>query len=84
MLAGSTLQDDIATTTRQLVTKGYDILGMVPGVNFERFHDKTYSQSATSPQSFLPNSVGSITGWVARKIISSGVITPVGRFTSSW
>ena len=34
MLAGSTLQDDIAATTRQLVTKGHDILGMVPGMNF--------------------------------------------------
>jgi hypothetical protein len=41
MLAGSTLQDDIATTTRQLVAEGYDILGMVPGVNFERSHEKT-------------------------------------------
>jgi hypothetical protein len=51
MLAGSTLQDDIATTTRQLVTKGYDILGMVPGVNCERFHEKTCPQSATTPQS---------------------------------
>lgn len=51
MLAGSTLQDDIATTTRQLVAKGYDILGMVPGVNFERLHEKTCPQSATTPQS---------------------------------
>lgn len=31
MLAGSTLQDDIAVTARQLVAKGHDILGMVPG-----------------------------------------------------
>jgi hypothetical protein len=54
MLAGSTLQDDIATTTRQLVAKGYDILGMVPGVNFERFHEKTCPQSATTPQSSSP------------------------------
>ena len=54
MLAGSTLQDDIATTTRQLVAKGYDILGMVPGVNFERFHEKTCPQSATTPQSPSP------------------------------
>ena len=51
MLAGSTLQDDIATTTRQLVAKGCDILGMVPGVNCERFHEKTCPQSATTPQS---------------------------------
>src|SRR6266540_3831172 len=49
-----TLQDDIATTTRQLVAKGYDILGMVPGMNFERFHEKTCPQSATTPQSSSP------------------------------
>jgi len=30
MWSGSTLQDDIAVTARQLVTKGQDILGMVP------------------------------------------------------
>jgi hypothetical protein len=30
MLAGSTLPEDIATSTRLLVTKGYDILGRVP------------------------------------------------------
>ena len=54
MLAGSTLQDDIALTTRQLVAKGYDILGMVPGVNFERFHEKTCPQSATTPQNPSP------------------------------
>ena len=35
MLGGSTLQDDIALTTRQLVAKGQDILGMVPGMNLE-------------------------------------------------
>jgi hypothetical protein len=31
MLAGSTLPEDIATSTRRLVAKGHDILGMVPG-----------------------------------------------------
>ena len=30
MLAGSTLPEDIATSTRLLVTKGHDILGMMP------------------------------------------------------
>jgi hypothetical protein len=30
MLAGSTLPEDIATSTRRLVAKGHDILGMVP------------------------------------------------------
>lgn len=54
MLAGSTLQDDIALTTRQLVTKGYDILGMVPGVNFERVHEKTCPQSATTTENSAP------------------------------
>ncbi len=31
MWSGSTLQDDIALTARQLIAKGHDILGMVPG-----------------------------------------------------
>jgi hypothetical protein len=30
MLAGSTLPEDIASSTRRLVAKGHDILGMVP------------------------------------------------------
>jgi hypothetical protein len=55
MLVGSTLQDDIALTTRQLVAKGHDILGMVPGMNFERSaHEKTCPQSAATPQSPTP------------------------------
>ena len=33
MFVGSTLPDDIATSTRCLVIKGHDILGMVPGLN---------------------------------------------------
>jgi len=52
MLAGSTLPDDIATTTRSLVAKGHDILGMVPGMNPERsLHEKTCPQSGTTPES---------------------------------
>ena len=51
MLAGSTLQDDIAVTARHLVAKGHDVLGMVPGMNFERFHDKTSPQSGATPES---------------------------------
>src|SRR6266545_7037773 len=55
MLVGSTLQDDIALTTRQLVAKGHDILGMVPGMNFERSaHGKTCPQSAAAPQGPSP------------------------------
>jgi hypothetical protein len=54
MLAGSTLQDDIAITTRQLLAKGHDILGMVPGMNFERFHEKTCPQSGATPESSAP------------------------------
>lgn len=49
MLAGSTLQDDIAVTTRQIVAKGHDILGMVPGMKLERFHEKTCPQSGATP-----------------------------------
>jgi hypothetical protein len=51
MWSGSTLQDDIATTTRRLVAKGHDILGMAPGVNLESLHEKTCSLSGTAPES---------------------------------
>ena len=55
MLAGSTLQDDIATPTRRLVAKGHDILGMVPGMIPERFsHEKTCPQSGATPESARP------------------------------
>jgi hypothetical protein len=41
MLVGCTLPDDIASSTRRLVIKGHDILGMVPGMNLERLlHEK--------------------------------------------
>lgn len=33
MFVGSTLPDDIAASTRRLVIKGHDILGMVPGMD---------------------------------------------------
>jgi hypothetical protein len=36
MFVGSTLPDDIAASTRRLLIKGHDILGMVPAMNFER------------------------------------------------
>jgi hypothetical protein len=43
MLVGSTLPDDIATSTRRLVIKGHDILGMVPGMNLERLlHENAF------------------------------------------
>jgi hypothetical protein len=52
MLAGSTLPDSIATTTRCLVAKGHDILGMVPGMNPERLmHEKTCPQAGAAPES---------------------------------
>jgi hypothetical protein len=55
MLAGSTLPDSIATTTRRLVAKGHDILGMVPGMNPERsVHEKTCPQSGATPESTRP------------------------------
>lgn len=54
MLAGSTLQDDITGTTRQLVAKGRDILGMMPGTHFERFHEKTSPQTGSTPESAAP------------------------------
>jgi hypothetical protein len=52
MFVGSTLPDDIANNLRRLLIKGHDILGMVPGVNFERLlHEKTSAQSGASPES---------------------------------
>jgi hypothetical protein len=55
MFVGSTLPDDIATSTRRLVSKGHDILGMVPGMNFERLlHEKTCPQSGATPESPAP------------------------------
>jgi hypothetical protein len=55
MFVGSTLPDDIATSTRRLVMKGHDILGMVPGMNSENSsHEKTCPQSGTTPESPAP------------------------------
>jgi hypothetical protein len=52
MFVGSTLPDDIATSTRRLLVKGHDILGMVPGMNFQRLlHEKTCPQSGATPES---------------------------------
>jgi len=52
MFVGSTLPDDIATSTRRLLIKGHDILGMVPGMNFERLlHEKTCPQSEATSES---------------------------------
>ena len=41
MFVGSTLQDDIAASTRNLVSKGCDILGMPPEMNFKNHYEKT-------------------------------------------
>ena len=55
MFVGSTLPDDIASSTRRLVIKGHDILGMVPGMNLEKsLHGKTCSQSGATPESPAP------------------------------
>jgi len=52
MFVGSTLPEDIATSTRRLLIKGHDILGIVPGMNFERLlHEKTCPQSGAAPES---------------------------------
>jgi hypothetical protein len=52
MFVGSTLPDDIATSTRRLLIKGHDILGMVPGMNLEKsVHEKTCPQSGAAPES---------------------------------
>lgn len=52
MFLGSTLPDDIAASARRLLIKGHDILGMVPGMNFEALlHEKTCPQSGATPES---------------------------------
>jgi hypothetical protein len=52
MFVGSTLPDDIASNLQRLLIKGHDILGMVPGMNFERLlHEKTCPQSGATPES---------------------------------
>jgi len=52
MFVGSTLPDDIATSTRRLLVKGHDILGMAPGINFERLlYEETCPQSGATPES---------------------------------
>ncbi len=52
MFVGSTLPDDIALTTRRLLIKGHDILGMVPGMNSERLlYEKACPQSGATPES---------------------------------
>jgi hypothetical protein len=55
MVVGSTLPDDIAQSTRRLLSKGYDILGMVPGMDLEKpLHEKTCPQSGATPESPAP------------------------------
>ena len=55
MFLGSTLPEDIATSARRLLSKGHDILGMVPGMNFENLlHEKTCPQSGATPESPAP------------------------------
>lgn len=52
MFVGSTLPDDIAASTRRLLVKGHDILGMVPGVDVEKpLHEQTCPQSGAAPES---------------------------------
>lgn len=56
MLVGSTLPDDIAASLRQMLIKGHDILGIVPGMNLERLllYEKTHSQSGATPENPAP------------------------------
>ncbi len=55
MWTHSTLQDDIAQTTRRVVAQGYDILGMVPEMNLKGPCEKTSSLSGATSES--PSSV---------------------------
>jgi len=55
MFVGSTLPDDIATSARRLLSKGHDILGMVPAMRVERLlHEKTCPQFGATPESPAP------------------------------
>lgn len=55
MFVGSTLPDDIVTSTRRLLNKGHDILGMVPAMNREKLlYEKTCPQSGATPESPAP------------------------------
>ncbi len=55
MVVGSTLPDDIASSTRRLLIKGHDILGIVPGMKLEKLtHEKTCPQSGATPESPAP------------------------------
>src|SRR5208337_2686107 len=61
---GSTLQDDIAASTRSLLIKGHDILGMVPGMNFVRLlHEKACPQSGATPESPVQVS------WIGHRLV---------------
>jgi hypothetical protein len=72
MLSDSTLQDEIALTTRQLLIKGHDILGMMPGMNLERpIHEKTCPQSGATPESSLPVQLD-------RSPVGAGQLFPAG------
>jgi hypothetical protein len=52
MFVGSTLPDDIVNSTRRLLIKGHDILGMVPGMKLGKLlHEKTCPQSGATPES---------------------------------
>ena len=52
MFTGSTLPNEIATSTRRLVSKGQAILGMVPGMDLAKFlYDQTCSQTGATPES---------------------------------
>ena len=51
MFVGSTLPDDIAASTRRLLVKGHDILGMVPSVDVEKpLHEQTCPPSGAAPE----------------------------------
>jgi hypothetical protein len=55
MFVGSTLPDDIAQSARRLLSKGHDILGMVPGMHRQQsLHEKTCPQSGATPESPAP------------------------------
>jgi hypothetical protein len=54
MLTDTALQEDIATTHRRLVAKGYEVLGMKPGARNEHPYEKTNPGSGALAPSARP------------------------------
>jgi hypothetical protein len=73
LFAGSTLPEDIATSTRRLVAKGHDILGLVPAMKNPRLLE--FSKSAC-PQT--RQQTGSLQGRHHPPVGTACILGPAG------